>query len=726
VARNQVIVSITGDSKGLQKALGGAVSGLASFGKAAGIAVAAAAGLAAVLSVKAVKAASDLEQAVGGLQSVFKDQFGVMEDFANKAANSVGLAKSEYATLATVLGSQLKNMGVSTDQLAGQTDGLVRMGADLAAQFGGSTSDAVSALSSLLRGERDPIERYGVSINEAAVKAKMAEMGLEGLTGEAEKNAKLQATLALLTQQTADSQGAFTRESDTLAGSLQRLRAKAENLSATYGTALLPAATAVSSAVGALLDAVSNSPVFSAFTASVTTASNQFADWVYGVLTGSKKLSDLKFDFSGIDFSAAIASFTTLRDSIIRQAPSIIRGLIDGLASGASALAAVAGEIVVALVRGITAALPTLLTAAVAIVTGLVNGLTTALPELLTAVADLIPFVIGQILLALPDLIMASQTLFMGLLTGLVEVIPRLIEGLNTMTAEVIPVILGQLPHIIENGTLLFLGLVEAVAIALPQVVDALTQGNPMILDAITAALPQLIDAGIVVFLGLVEAVTRALPQILTAVIAMTPRITATLIQATPLLLAAGLQLFLAIARAIPQALPQVLSGLRSMGPEMAGAVSSLGGQLVGAGVNIIDGLVRGIRSSAGRVTSALTDIAGGAINAFKSMFGIASPSKLFTKFGVFIDQGLANGIHGGMGVVKTAVKTLNSVAVDGFSSTLTGPQVSAAVAGGSYGYTPPVTNNYEVHVHTLNADAETGRTIKESLRAYEMSGGRQ
>jgi len=191
----------------------------------------------------AISSASDLEQSVGGVDAVFKDSAGVIHGWAKVAADAAGLAQSEYNSLATVLGAQLKNMGIPLDQVAEKTGWLVTLGADLAAQFGGSTSDAVSALSSLLRGERDPIEKYGVSINEARVQAKMAEMGLADLTGEAETNGKMQATLALLTEQTADAQGAFARESGTLAGQQQRLTAELENVKTEIGTALMPVMT---------------------------------------------------------------------------------------------------------------------------------------------------------------------------------------------------------------------------------------------------------------------------------------------------------------------------------------------------------------------------------------------------------------------------------------------------------------------------------------------------
>lgn len=185
-------------------------------------------------------AASDLEQSTGAVESVFKQYAAQVEGFAADAATNVGLAKNEYQELASVIGSQLKNMGIPMEAVAGQTNDLVNLGADLAATFGGTTADAVGALSSLLRGERDPIERYGVSMNQAAIDAEKAALGLTGLTGEADKNADLQATLAILMRQTGDAAGQFARETDSAAGSAQIAAAEWENAQAALGEQLLP------------------------------------------------------------------------------------------------------------------------------------------------------------------------------------------------------------------------------------------------------------------------------------------------------------------------------------------------------------------------------------------------------------------------------------------------------------------------------------------------------
>lgn len=193
----------------------------------------------------AVGLAAELEQAVGAVDAVFKDQAGAIHEWGQASAQAMGLSTKEYLEFATLVGAQLKNMGIPMDEVGERTNWLITLGADLAAQFGGSTADAVSALSSLLRGERDPIERYGVGIKQADINARLAAQGLDGLTGSAARQAEIMATLELLTEQTADAQGTFGRESETLMNQQQRLRAEFENVQAALGMQLLPVLTEV-------------------------------------------------------------------------------------------------------------------------------------------------------------------------------------------------------------------------------------------------------------------------------------------------------------------------------------------------------------------------------------------------------------------------------------------------------------------------------------------------
>lgn len=187
----------------------------------------------------AVAAASDLEQQYGALDSIFKGNAEEMKAFSREM-QSIGLSSADAAKQSSYLGSMLKGAGFSLEDTTDKTQDLVKLAGDLAATYGGPTADAVGAIASLMRGERDPIERYGVSLKQVDINAKLAEQGLTGLTGAARKEAEMQAALTLLYEKTTDAQGQAARESETYAGVTGRLNASLTNMQAEIGEALLP------------------------------------------------------------------------------------------------------------------------------------------------------------------------------------------------------------------------------------------------------------------------------------------------------------------------------------------------------------------------------------------------------------------------------------------------------------------------------------------------------
>lgn len=179
-------------------------------------------------AIAVTNAASDQEQAIGSLNAVFKDHARVMETAADTAVESAGLSKTQYAQMATVIGAQLGNLGFDLTETTGLTQDLITKGADMAAMFGGTTLDAVNAISSALRGERDPIERYGVSLNQAAINAEKAGTNLTDA----------EAAIRIINRQLEKSgtAGAAAREYDSFAASTQRLKSAWSDFLATVGS----------------------------------------------------------------------------------------------------------------------------------------------------------------------------------------------------------------------------------------------------------------------------------------------------------------------------------------------------------------------------------------------------------------------------------------------------------------------------------------------------------
>lgn len=229
------------DSKKTQGAWDGIKSGAL---KLAGV-IAAAFSVKAIVDFtnEAITQAGNLQQSVGAVDAVFKDSSGVMHEWAMGAADAVGLSTDQYNTFASLIGTQMKTAGFSLEEATTKTNDLIGTAADLSSMFGGTTADAVSSLSAAFRGEFDSIEKYGLAIKEGDLTARLAAKGLKDLEGEAYRNARAQELLAMITEQSTDSQGNFAKEADTLQGQQQRLTAEFENQQAMLGTALLPAMT---------------------------------------------------------------------------------------------------------------------------------------------------------------------------------------------------------------------------------------------------------------------------------------------------------------------------------------------------------------------------------------------------------------------------------------------------------------------------------------------------
>lgn len=214
-------------------------------GAVAGIATAFSAVKLKDFALDGIKGASELQQSVGAVSAIFKEGAGQMTAWSDTAATAVGLTKNEYNELGSLIGSQLKNGGTAMDELAPKTNQLIGLGADLSSMFGGDTRTAVEALSSALKGERDPIEKYGVSLNQAKIDAEAAALGFEKVGGSLSTEAQQAATLSLIMKQTADAHGNFASEADTLAGKQQRLSAMWENGKTAIMESLIPALSSV-------------------------------------------------------------------------------------------------------------------------------------------------------------------------------------------------------------------------------------------------------------------------------------------------------------------------------------------------------------------------------------------------------------------------------------------------------------------------------------------------
>lgn len=150
--------------------------------------------------------------------TVFGYSERIVQEYANRLAQSLGLAKKEFVNLATGVGDLLIPMGFTQEQAARLSSELVKQAGVLSEWTGGkvSTAQATEVLQKALLGERDALNSLGIDIKQELVDAELRERGQDKLTGAAKRQAEALITLQLITQQSASANTAFEKNTDSL------------------------------------------------------------------------------------------------------------------------------------------------------------------------------------------------------------------------------------------------------------------------------------------------------------------------------------------------------------------------------------------------------------------------------------------------------------------------------------------------------------------------------
>ena len=265
-----------------------------------------------------VKAAVGLGESLNAVNVIFKTSAKQVLDWGENNAVQFGLSQREFNALATPLGALLKNSGMGLDDVAKNTINLTKRASDMASVFNTEVADALGAINSGLRGEGNPLERYGVGLKAATVEARaLADTGKVTAKELTEQELAL-ARLSIIFEQTNDVQGDFANTSKELANAQRIGNAEMEKLQATVGAKLLPVMLelqkvklAVASAVvDKLLPALDKiQPVLSLIKDAVGNAAKPFIDVL---LPAIKKVVDfIKDDFAGIGREFTIAEVVT-------------------------------------------------------------------------------------------------------------------------------------------------------------------------------------------------------------------------------------------------------------------------------------------------------------------------------------------------------------------------------------------------------------------------------
>jgi hypothetical protein len=166
-----------GLKKGLKVGLG---AGLAAGGIAA-------IGVTALLK-DSVSSASDLNETMSKAGQIFgQDAMPELEKFAQTASSSLGQTKQQAIDAASTFAIFGKSAGLSGKDLTGFATKFTGLASDLASFHNSSPQESIDAIGSALRGEAEPMRRFGVLMDDASLKAKAMDLGIVKASSDTDK-----------------------------------------------------------------------------------------------------------------------------------------------------------------------------------------------------------------------------------------------------------------------------------------------------------------------------------------------------------------------------------------------------------------------------------------------------------------------------------------------------------------------------------------------------------
>lgn len=188
----------------------------------------------------AVSAASDLNEQASKSQVVFGKASSAVEAKAKEMGDAFGYPKAQFIEGASSIGLIAKASGLAQEGAAKMGSDFAALAADASSFYNVPVDEALGAIRSGLVGEAEPMRRFGVLLNEAAVKSEALRLGIAKAGAELTEGQKVQARASLITKGLADAQGDLARTSNSVANMARSSEGRWTNAMADIGAAIQP------------------------------------------------------------------------------------------------------------------------------------------------------------------------------------------------------------------------------------------------------------------------------------------------------------------------------------------------------------------------------------------------------------------------------------------------------------------------------------------------------
>ena len=624
-----------------------------------GLKVAGAAAIAgtALITKSSLDMYSSYEQNLGGIQKIFGSMGKSLEDYAALTGQTVDAAADKWKKLEGAQNTMLANANA-----AWQTAGLsasaymeqsTSFGAALVASLGGDTQRAAEYANTAIIDMSDNANTFGTNIQDIQ----------NAYQGFAKQNYTMLDNLKL---------GYGGTQSE-----MQRLIKDASKL------------TDVQKKLGVTVD--SSSMSFDNIVAAIHVMQYEMN---VGGTTAREAATTIEGSVNAM--KAAWDNWLTGLASNDADMSALTQNLVDALGNVANNVAPRIGQIVSTVVTEMPGVVAKVAPAIADAVGGLIGTISDEVPWLMDQVTQ-------QVLLSGPDV---GGALLDGVLSfdfeGFGEAASRMVAAIVSWLGDNADSVVDAASQMVAELTEGISEHADEVAIGVVNLVlaigQALVDNMPMLLDAASTLFGAILQALIDNSPDILMALTTILNDLVDAVAAWALQMLEQAIKAAANFVQGLAQPLLSLPGQVQGWLNGVISTVTGwvsqfgsnatraaseFGNRLRDGLASIPGTLGNIGSNIINGIVNGITGAAGRVKDAIGNAIGNAMDFAKHILGIASPSKVFRRYGYYVMKGMELGISQNADLPLNATEEAMRAVADVEPVSPTAPYVQAANASG-------------------------------------------
>lgn len=500
----------------------GALKGVATVGLAGvGTAVAALAGV----GKSALDAYATYEQAVGGVDTLFKGASGTVQKYAAEAYRTAGVSANEYMTQVTSFSASLiSSLGGDTAKAAELGNTAMIDMSDNANKMGTDIESIQQTYQSLARGNYAMLDNlklgYGGTKSEMerliqdANKVKQANGEMGDLS--IDKFSDVVQAIHIMQQQMGISGTTAKEAATTIEGSVGMMKAAWQNWLAELGkdnSDINGLTKQLVDSVGTVIQNVG--PRIAQIITGITAALPQLFSSLGSTLPAL--VMQILPPVLGALGQLGTMLLTSATTWITSSLPQLLAKFQSWVTSRLPSFLQTGLTMITNLLQGIVQALPQIASTAVTVLTTLLDGLSAQLPQLIPIGINAVLNLVQGILNNLPQIIDSGLKLILGLAQGLINALPDLVGKVPILIGQLVGGIINRLPQILQAGVQLLGALANGFIASVPRLIGAIPGMVGQIMHGFTSV--NWGSVGLNIITGIATGIAGAAGRLVTAAV---------------------------------------------------------------------------------------------------------------------------------------------------------------------------------------------------------------